>query len=235
MTEPPASATALPWPDFSRPARPTPDPRYSNITHGSDRFERTEPCVMGRPEPSPARLSDPTTSEGNHMQGLIGQPMRRGAAFSDCGRYRYRLGRAWDETLPAATFIMLNPSTADGAVDDPTIRRCIGYARAWGCGSLSVVNLYAWRATDPAELTAATDPVGPANDDFIAAAATVAARTGAPLVAAWGAHARPERIAGVLALPGMSRLTALACTKSGQPRHPLYLPAGLTPRPWSQP
>ena len=169
------------------------------------------------------------------MPGLTGQPVQRGAVISSCGRYRYRLVRTWDNVLPAATFLMLNPSTADATADDPTIRRCIGYARAWGCGTLSVVNLYAWRATDPAALATATDPVGPGNDDFITEAATAAAREGAPLVAAWGAHAPPERIADVLALPGMGRLTALALTKSGQPRHPLYLPAGLTPHSWSQP
>lgn len=161
--------------------------------------------------------------------------VHRGAVISDCGRYRYRLGRAWDDNLPGATFVMLNPSTADADIDDPTIRRCLRYARSWGCGSLLVVNLFAWRATDPADLATAADPVGPGNDDFIAGAATAAARTGAPLVAAWGANATPERIAHVLALPGMDRLTALALTKSGQPRHPLYLRADLTPQPWSQP
>lgn len=161
--------------------------------------------------------------------------MRRCAVVSGCGRYRYRLDRTWDDALPAATFLMLNPSTADATADDPTIRCCLGYTRAWGCGSLTVVNLYAWRATDPAELTTTADPIGPENDDFITEAAATAAHTRAPLVAAWGARARPERIAAVLALPGMSRLTALACTKGGQPRHPLYLPADLTPQPWSQP
>lgn len=160
-------------------------------------------------------------------------PMRRGAVISDCDRYRYRLGRAWDDSLPAATFVMLNPSTADAAVDDPTIRRCLGFARAWGCGSLLVVNLYAWRATNPAELAVADDPVGPGNDDFIAGAAAVAAYDRAPLVAAWGANARPERVAQVIALPGMDRLTALALTKAGQPRHPLYLKADLKPQPWT--
>lgn len=162
----------------------------------------------------------------------IESPMRRAAVISDCGRYRYRLGRAWDDTLPAATFVMLNPSTADADVDDPTIRRCIGFARTWGCGSLVVVNLYAWRATDPRELLTTDDPVGPNNYAHLTAEAMVAADSGAPLVAAWGANAQPERIAQVLALPGMDRLAALALTKSGQPRHPLYLKADLKPQPW---
>ena len=168
------------------------------------------------------------------MTGLfdVEPPMRRGAVISDCGRYRYRLTRTWDDTLPAATFVMLNPSTADANVDDPTIRRCLGFARAWGCGSLVVVNLYAWRATDPRELLTADDPVGPNNYAYLTAEAMVAADSGGPLVAAWGASGQPERVAQVLALPGMDRLTALALTKTGQPRHPLYLKADLKPRPW---
>lgn len=161
--------------------------------------------------------------------------VQRTAVISECGRYRYRLGRAWDHNAPVATFIMLNPSTADANIDDPTIRRCLGYARAWGCGSLTVVNLFAWRATDPAELATADDPVGPDNDEWITVAAGNARQQRAPLVAAWGANATPERIAPVLTLPGMDRLTALALTKSGQPRHPLYLRADLTPQPWRQP
>nr|WP_222109038.1 DUF1643 domain-containing protein [Streptomyces cupreus] len=157
------------------------------------------------------------------------------AVLSDCERYRYLLGREWDDAKPTAVFVMLNPSTADVLRDDPTIRRCLGYARAWGCGALMVANLYAWRATDPAALWAVEDPVGPENDAHLYAAATIAAASGGPLVAAWGANARQDRIAAVLALPGMDRLSALALTKDGQPRHPLYLKADLTPQPWMQP
>lgn len=157
-------------------------------------------------------------------------PVQGSAAFSECGQYRYELTRRWGAG-PVATFIMLNPSTADAEQDDPTIRRCVGYARRWGCGALVVVNLYAYRATSPADLWTASDPVGPDNDWRLSAA------TGAPgpLVAAWGAHARPDRIAAVLALPGMGVLEALATTKSGQPRHPLYLRGDLTPQPWTPP
>lgn len=161
--------------------------------------------------------------------------MRRSAVISPCGGYRYRLSRTWDTTPPTATFVMLNPSTADAIADDPTIHRCIGYARSWGCGSLHVVNLYAWRATNPRELATVADPIGPSNDKWITIAAEDALHQRAPLVAAWGAHATPERIVHVLTLPGMHRLTALALTKTGQPRHPLYLPATLTPQPWRQP
>jgi hypothetical protein len=156
------------------------------------------------------------------------------AILSDCERYRYLLGREWTDG-PTAVFVMLNPSTADALHNDPTIRRCLRYARDWGCGALMVANLYAWRATDPAELWTAADPIGPENDAHLYAAATIAAESGGPLVGAWGASARPDRIAAVLALPGMDRLTALAVTKAGQPKHPLYLSAELTPQPWAPP
>ncbi|ARX81571.1 hypothetical protein SMD44_00969 [Streptomyces alboflavus] len=156
------------------------------------------------------------------------------AILSDCERYRYLLGREW-AVGPTAVFVMLNPSTADALRDDPTIRRCLRYAQDWGCGALMVANLYAWRATEPADLWLADDPVGPENDAHLYAAAAIAAESGGPLVGAWGANARPDRIAAVLALPGMDRLTALAVTKAGQPKHPLYLKADLTPQPWSRP
>lgn len=146
----------------------------------------------------------------------------RGAAISHDGRYRYLLSRQWDDR-PAATFIMLNPSTADDMVDDPTIRRCMGFARAWGCGGLIVVNLYALRSTNPRALWEAEDPVGPENDFHLAMAAR-AFEHRAPLVAAWGTHAKADRIAHVLTIPGIAdRVQCLGTTKSGAPRHPLYL------------
>ncbi|WP_037576733.1 DUF1643 domain-containing protein [Phaeacidiphilus oryzae] len=156
--------------------------------------------------------------------------LSRAAVISPCGRYRYELRRCWAGG-PNATWIMLNPSTADAERDDPTIRRVCGFSRALGCGAATVLNLYAWRATRPAELWQTDDPVGPDNDAHLAHAAEESARTGGPLIAAWGAGARPNRIGQVLDLPGMHRLTALATTRAGQPRHPLYLPAGLTPSP----
>lgn len=164
----------------------------------------------------------------------LGTDRQRDAVISLCGRYRYRLTRQWANG-PTATFIMLNPSTADALTDDPTIRRCLAYARAWDCGSLTVVNLYAWRATDPRQLWTVEDPVGPDNDSHLVEAAQAAGRTGAPLVAAWGANAKTDRIAQVLSLTGMGALTALDVTTTGQPKHPLYLRADLTPKPWRQP
>lgn len=155
------------------------------------------------------------------------------ALISDDLRYRYWLTRRWN-TGPVATFVMLNPSTADAHLDDPTIRRCIGYAKAWGCGGLTVVNLYALRSTDPKGLWYVDDPVGPDNDSHLSAFATVARQQGWPLVAAWGANARPDRVAHVLTLPGMAALTALGTTKDGAPRHPLYLRADAQPTTWPE-
>src|SRR5438309_1272265 len=86
-------------------------------------------------------------------------PLRRAALFDPTGRYRYTLTRVWDPALEPVVFVMLNPSTADASRDDPTIRRCINLARAWGFGSMHALNLFAFRATRPADLRAAPDPV----------------------------------------------------------------------------
>jgi hypothetical protein len=155
------------------------------------------------------------------------EEMKRTAVISPCGRYRYALTRRWGRGS-AVTWVMLNPSTADAERDDPTLRRVTAFSRAWGFSALSVVNLYAYRATDPRDLFTAADPVGPDNDAHVLRATAESTRT----VAAWGAHARPDRIASVLTLLGIRGLTALALTASGQPRHPLYLRADLTPRLW---
>ena len=153
---------------------------------------------------------------------------KSGAAFDLTGAYRYLFRRAWDTALPSVGFIMLNPSTADQHHDDPTIRRCLGFARAWGFGSLEVVNLFALRATSPAALLASPDPVGPENDEHIRA---MAARVDL-VVAAWGNHgARFGRDAEVARLLG-GRVTCLRVTAQGQPKHPLYVPGSVRPQPW---
>lgn len=158
---------------------------------------------------------------GNHESG---------AAISDCGLYRYQLWRAWDDGLPAVNFLMLNPSTADASEDDPTIKRCLGFARCWGFGRLDVTNLYAYRATDPTRLKAVADPVGPINDQYLRAVAVESAL----VVCAWGANADPDRAAEVLDMLAAcdGKMRHLGLTKAGQPRHPLYLPARLTPQLW---
>lgn len=137
------------------------------------------------------------------------------------GPYRYLLWRRWADAA-SLLFIMLNPSTADAQRDDPTLRRCLGFAHAWGFGAVEVVNLFAWRATDPRELRRAADPIGPDNDREILAAA---ARNQA-IVAAWGVHgALRERDRQVRGLLAGVRMHCLARAGNGAPRHPLYVRA----------
>jgi hypothetical protein len=161
--------------------------------------------------------------------------MYRAATISADRLYRYSLTRRWADAGPIATFLMLNPSTADSEVDDNTIRRDIGFARSWGCAGMRALNLYAYRSTSPRVLWTVPDPVGPENDAHLTRAAQRAQDRGWPLVAAWGANARPDRVAAVLALPGMTALQALGVTKDGAPRHPLYLPGNATLSPWPPP
>lgn len=149
------------------------------------------------------------------------------AMISPDGLYRYWLGRRWSDG-PLMVFIMLNPSTADGRVDDPTIRRCIGFARREGCGGVEVVNLYALRATKPMHLLHHPDPEGPDNPLSWAQTLYPDLRgAGEPslVVAAWGAFSDPD-LPESQALKGCSvRLQCLGTTKSGAPRHPLYVKA----------
>jgi hypothetical protein len=142
----------------------------------------------------------------------------RGAILSECQRYRYCLTRRWDAGNPVL-FIGLNPSTADALKDDPTVRRCVGFARAWWYPAMGIVNLFAWRATDPAELRKAADPVGPENDQYIKEAASCAGK----IVAASGAYGSGLRLRTVASLINRE-LFCLGCTRDGFPRHPLYLP-----------
>lgn len=164
------------------------------------------------------------------------------ADLSDDGVYRYSLSRWWaTDTLDlprearSLTFIMLNPSTADADVDDPTIRRCVGFARRMGYPGIGVLNLYAYRATKPAALWEAdrtTDIIGPHNDDLLAGLLRDAANVSSPVVAAWGAGAKSDRAATVTAM-GAGVLHHLGLTKAGHPRHPLYVPSDTPLTPWS--
>ena len=140
------------------------------------------------------------------------------AILSDCGLYRYRLTRRWADG-PTCGFIMLNPSTADASQDDPTIRRCIGFARRENCGALIVVNLFAYRATKPIALLDASDPVGPHADHHLLDAI---AEVDGPLIAAWGSWNRGTRAADVKAMIGR-HCVCLGKTNDGHPRHPLYV------------
>lgn len=154
------------------------------------------------------------------------------AVFSVCRDYRYLLERDVDPLLGGGTvaFVLLNPSTADETTDDPTLRRCIGFARRLGYAHLSVVNLFAWRTSDPLDLPRAADPVGPENDYWI----ELACRSADIVVAGWGVHGswreRDREVAGMLK---PLELRCLGRTRDGAPKHPLYL-LGLTPlEPWT--
>lgn len=159
--------------------------------------------------------------------------MQSGAVISECGKYRYSLTREWD-IGPRALWIMLNPSVADALLDDPTIRRCIGFSQSYEFheffgdkfGSLEVVNLFAFRATDPKDMATAkangVDIVGPENDRHI----TEAASRASLVIAAWGADKlAPLRSVLIRRLIVPHELHALGKSKSGAPKHPLYLPA----------
>jgi len=162
----------------------------------------------------------------------VAREMERDATISACGLYRYSLTRSWGEGKRFVAWIMLNPSTADATVDDPTIRRCIAFSKAWGYDALEVVNLFALRSPNPEDLRdcqeAGMDPVGPENDrmlDWTLSRADV-------LVAAWGAHkmarARFDAIRWLPALHRDKRLQCLGTTKDGSPRHPLYVPGSAS-------
>lgn len=148
--------------------------------------------------------------------------------FSPCRKYRYTLWRHWEGGDGYAMFIGLNPSTADEVQDDPTVRRCINFAKDWGYSALCMTNIFAFRATDPGDMKAVEDPVGTDNDLsllYIADHASV-------VVAAWGVHGvHSNRENEVKRLLG-NKLMCLKLTKDGHPAHPLYLPKTLTPIPF---
>lgn len=150
--------------------------------------------------------------------------MRRSAVLSDCGLFRYQLDRWW-QSGDRLTFVMLNPSTADVSIDDPTIRRCTGFALRDGWAGITVLNLFAYRATKPTEMWEALDAginiFGPKNDYFLQRAASFQV-----VVAAWGAQ--PDIAPRTNAVMSMFKAElaepkCLGITKNGSPRHPLYV------------
>jgi len=148
------------------------------------------------------------------------------AIFSPCRKYRYSLFRLWDSSKPVIVFIGLNPSTADEFSDDPTVRRCVNYAKAWGFGSFRMLNIFAFRATHPGNMKAQKDPIGSANDWILSHTVEEAGMT----VCAWGAHGEHmDRGAEVVRLLKSFDLYALKITQTGQPSHPLYLKKNLQP------
>lgn len=167
------------------------------------------------------------------------QYLRARADFSVNEKYRYRLERVWDEKLPPMYFMMLNPSTADAKNDDPTIRKCVGFAKRMTRGSIVVVNLFALRSTQPSGLLQVEDPIGPSSRNYVAQVMDQVSPEN-PLVVAWGEPTGKalrtlvvERSRSVL-FPS-DPLQCLGKTKSGQPRHPLMLPYSTPLEPWELP
>lgn len=150
----------------------------------------------------------------------------RTTILSPCRTYRYTLWRDCGGMVGDgyAMFIGLNPSTADEVADDPTIRRCVAFAKSWGYGALCMTNLFAFRATAPGDMKSTADPVGPDNDQHLLRVA----RDAGVIVAAWGVNGTHQgRDAAVRAL--VPNLHCLKLTSAGHPGHPLYLRSTLMP------
>ena len=147
------------------------------------------------------------------------------AVVSSCGKYRYLLRRTWDYNKPRALLVMLNPSTADATVDDATIRSCVRLLSGQGYGSMEVVNVYAFRATDPRELAQQSNPFGVHNLNVVEAAI----RRCDVVICAWGAYPPAVPHAAPILSAIRSQRPASYCfgkTKSGAPKHPLYIKSG---------
>lgn len=160
------------------------------------------------------------------------------AVISKCGLYRLALARACEPTGPRrlrgyVLWVMLNPSTADANLDDPTIRRIKDFTGRWGYSRAVVVNLYSFRATDPKVMLQADDPVGPENDASIVMMAASASK----VVCGWGKHGEPLRVAAVVDLLSVHRghIYCLGTNEDGSPKHPLYLKKTTPLQPWKLP
>jgi hypothetical protein len=166
------------------------------------------------------------------LSGVVGGDAYTGALYD--GRacsHRLLLWRVWDDDAPVLVWWMLNPSTADHESNDPTIRRCIAWARMWGFGGIVVVNCYALRSTSPAAMLRHADRIGVHNDDVLRAVIDRAAQQQlAPdrprIVVAWGEHLELERESAITALLLELQIGThcLGRTKAGRPRHPVRLP-----------
>lgn len=189
---------------------------------------------MAHETAQPAPFEPDATAPVIHTGRWLPGEMHRIAVMSADGTYRWSLQRQWDNG-PMIAWVMLNPSTADAYTDDPTIRRCIGFTRAWGYGGFTVVNLYALRSTDPKTLLKHPDPIGPDND---AELAFVADSPLYPLIMlAWGARAPIERASAATKILHRcydrgAQLATLGWTKGANPRHPLYVRGDTGPTPW---
>jgi len=177
-------------------------------------------------------MSHETTRVLEEIEHKRGSPCD--AVFSSCRNWRYALFRNWRSVAARSNefvaFIGLNPSTADETENDPTVRRCIDYAKRWGFGGMVMLNAFAFRATDPKDMKKQTDPCGPDNDAAIQA---IVAKAG-KVVACWGCHGRhlnrDDHLAEIL--PRFCDVESLKLTHRGSPSHPLYLRADLVPFKW---
>lgn len=149
----------------------------------------------------------------------------RDTVMSTDGLFRYTLWRQFDLANPRyVMFVGLNPSVADHLEDDPTVRRCVDFAKRWGYGALCMANLFAFRATSPAVMKARADPIGPDNDRWL----TAMARDAGLIVGAWGKdgshRGRDQEV-----LTAIGPMRCLRFNADGSPQHPLYVPAATLP------
>jgi hypothetical protein len=161
--------------------------------------------------------------------------MERTAHISECGRYRWWLRRRWESGDRKVCWILLNPSTANAEVDDPTIRRCVGYAKDWGFNAILVLNLFPWRATDPRDLAAAKAAGECVYGGDVGNRSLRRAMESTIIVAGWGADPIAAERAGWFRIWLESAKLGAWClgqTQSGAPKHPLYLPRTCKPQPY---
>lgn len=166
-----------------------------------------------------------------------GVPVESGALFNEARTHRFRLWRTWDDTQAPLNFLMLNPSTADELVLDPTIKGCVKRARKMKMGGVVVTNLFSIRSPYPEKLygVPAGDAIGADNDYHILNVARASVESGGMVICGWGKHgalhARGQLVRGMLERHGIE-LHVLETNKDGSPKHPLYIADAVLPRPW---
>jgi hypothetical protein len=183
---------------------------------------------MGIDPRNAARHRSATADDPADPELIDGRLVRGDAVFSPCRTWRWRLTREWEGGTGAVFWLMLNPSTADAVRVDPTVRRAVSFSMRWGAARALVGNVFGLRATSPQHLYTHPDPVGPDNDEHLAALAREADR----IVVAWGNHARHgERYRSIARIlrPHAAKCVCLSTTKGGMPGHPLYLRADTVP------
>ena len=160
--------------------------------------------------------------------------LEKNAVISECRTYRYTLSRVWDTNFPKLGIVMLNPSRADALKDDPTIRRCVGFAKRWKFGSLVVVNVYSARLTNPEYLQIIGEPIGPETERYFKESLTDAEM----VLLAWGSNIKGNQAAHAIQWlqevnTNGKRFVHLGLTKDGQPKHPLYIKSDTVPQPFN--